>query len=192
MAITLIIETGAGLVGANVYSSIHDWLDYASELGQDVVTDAFPISPSPADEEAPDEMKAALIRGTRYVEITYGDRLNGTRVAGRAQSLSFPRESMTDSSGYDIANNEVPIEWKRACWEAAARELETPGSLMPVTVDSERVKQETLGPLSVTYADPVKGGADSYPVVPVIDRILGPLIGGGARSTNLFGTTERI
>lgn len=192
MAITLIIETGAGVVGANVYSDIDAWLAYAAELGQTDVADAYPISPSPQDDpDELDEMKAALIRGTRYVEAFYGDYIGGVKVAGRSQSLLFPRKNMRDAAGETIGEDEVPIEWRRAIFEAALRELTSPGSLSPDGVQSERVKSETLGPLSVTYADQVSGTKDALPSLPIIDKILAPLFGSNGNSV-MFGETVRI
>jgi len=181
----LIVETGAGVPNANVYDTMAGISAYHEVMGNTAWDEA---ADSPDDER-----ESAFIRGTAYIEGAYGARLNGKKKGNRSQSLMFPQVGMTDASGEAIADDEVPIEWKRATYVAALRELISPNSLMPDYTGMDRVKQETLGPLSVTYADPVKGFADSQPIIEEIDRILQPLIGYTSRSGSLrTGTTTRI
>lgn len=182
----LIVETGAGVANANVYDTMDGISAYHEVMGNQAWADA---ADSPDDDR-----ESAFIRGTAYIEGKYGPRLNGKKKSGRSQSLMFPQVGMTDASGEAIADDEVPIEWKRATYVAALRELVSPNSLMPDYDGMGRVKSETLGPLSVTYMDAVDGAADSQPVIEEIDRILQSLIGyttaGGGRV--MTGTTTRI
>lgn len=181
----LIVETGAGVPNANVYDDMVGIDAYHKLMGNTAWEEAF-SSPD-------DERESAFIRGTAYIEGKYGPRLNGKKKGGRAQSLMFPQIGMTDASGEAIADDEVPIEWKRATYVAALRELIAPNSLMPDYDAAGRVKQETLGPLSVTYMDPVNGAVDSQPVIEEIDRILQSLLGYLPSGTRLMtGTATRI
>lgn len=181
----LIVETGVGVPNANVYDTMEGISAYHEVMGNEAWADA---ADSPDDER-----ESAFIRGTAYIEGKYGPRLTGKKKGGRPQSLMFPQVGLVDAAGEAIADNEVPIEWKRATYVAALRELVAPNSLMPDYDGMGRVKSETLGPLSVTYMDSVDGASDSQPVIEEIDRILQSLIGylpSGSRM--MTGTTTRI
>lgn len=181
----LIVETGAGVPDANVYDTMEGISAYHQLMGNGAWEEA---ADSPDDDR-----ESAFIRGTSYIEGRYGPRLMGKKKGGRFQSLMFPQVGLVDTSGEAIADDEVPIEWKRASYVAALRELIAPNSLMPDYDGAGRVKQETLGPLSVTYIDPVDGASDAQPVIEEIDRILQSLIGylpTGSRMRS--GTTTRI
>lgn len=182
---SLIVETGAGVPNANVYDTMEGISAYHRLMGNQAWEDA---------ESSPDdERESAFIRGTAYIEGKYGPRLTGKKKGGRAQSLMFPQVGLRDASGEAIADDEVPIEWKRATYVAALRELIAPNSLTPDYDGMGRVKSETLGPLSVTYMDPVDGAADSQPVIEEIDRILQTLLGYAPLTKGIMtGTTTRI
>ncbi len=181
----LIVETGAGVANANVYDTMVNISAYHESMGNEAWADA---------ESSPDnERESAFIRGTAYIEGKYGMRLNGKRKNGRNQSLWLPQIGLTDYAGESIAEDEIPIEWKRATYVAALRELTAPGSLAPDYDGLGRVKSETLGPLSVTYMDVQKGVSDSQPVIEEIDRILQTLIGYARTDRGLyFGEVTRI
>ena len=182
----LIVETGAGVPNANVYDTMDGISAYHELMGNTAWGDA---ADSPDDER-----ETAFIRGTAYVEGKYGPKLSGRKKGGRSQSLMFPQVGLVDVAGDTISDDEVPIEWKRATYIAALRELVSPHSLTPDYDGMGRVKSETLGPLSVTYMDPVNGSADSQPIVEEIDRVLQPLLGviATAQGGLKFGATTRI
>lgn len=183
----LIVETGAVVPDSNVYDTMEGISAYHELMGNQDWENAA---------DSPDDgRESAFIRGTAYINGHYLSRFPGMKVAGRSQSMPWPRKDARDVSGEAIASDEIPIEIKRATYVAALRELVAPGSLMPDYDGLGRVKSETLGPLSVTYMDAVDGAADAQPVIEEIDRILQPLLGYAPTSTKgaaMYGTTTRI
>lgn len=130
---------------------------------------------------------AALERATDYIDGRYRWRLasgrwqsmfRGERTGGRAQDREWPRTGATDYEGNAIADDEVPVEVRNATYEAALRELQTPGSLSPDFVPSGQVVKEKVGPIEVGYAVPqaTANSLPNRPVIPAIDEILAPLL----------------
>lgn len=173
---TLIVETGAGLSGAESYLSVADFKLYS--LANYAVTD-------PVSDEA---VEQALRRATRYIDGRYRARFAGYRTLAYSQALEWPREGVMlnwlPESGYYhlygynsgatllLANNIVPQQLKDAVAEAAVRELASPNSLTPDRKPSGQVLVQTVGPISTTYANV----PDTRPIVTVIDEILSPLL----------------
>lgn len=130
---------------------------------------------------------AALVRASQYVDGRYRWRLKsgrwqsmfrGSKAGGRAQALEWPRTGATDYEGNEIPDNEVPVEVEHATYEAALRELVTPGSLSPDYTASAQVTQETVGPVTVKYAESKEtdNSTPNRPVVPAIDEIIAPVV----------------
>lgn len=134
---------------------------------------------------------AALVRASSWLDGTYADRYPGSKTDGRAQELGWPRTGATDVDGEEIAPDEIPREIEYAVYEAALRELANPGSLSPDYVASERVKQEKVGELSVTYADGAGSADDVKPVLSIIDGILSSLLRLKKSTNTLFGFSAR-
>lgn len=134
---------------------------------------------------------AALVRATTWLDATYGSRFPGVRTDGRNQELQWPRSGAVDSEDWSIPYDEVPIEVKRATFEAALRELAAPGSLSPDYVASERVKREKVGPLETEYVDSGGGAGDARPVLSIVDDLLFTLLSGSKDSVSLFGVSDR-
>lgn len=165
----------------DAYPDVDKFIEYCTEMGYDVL-----ISPT-------EDVESGLLRGSVYIDGKYRSRFAGTKVGGREQDREWPRDNATDAAGTAIPNNEIPIEVLRASYEAAFREIMSPGSLTPDYVASERIKSETVGPLSTTYMDGTMLASDTYPVVSIIDQILAPLlISSGTSSSRLFGQSVRI
>lgn len=179
MAVTLIVEDGTGVANANAYDTFENVSAYFESRG-------YVWATSPVE----DDQFTAIIRGTAALDALYGSRLGGKKVNGREQSLLFPRTGLEDAECEEIADDVVPIEWKRASYELAWREYNEPGSLTPDYVQTARTVSETLGPLSVTYAQSSGGASDAQPVLPLVDKILEPLL--GFPPSKLFGTVTRI
>lgn len=129
----------------------------------------------------------ALVRASDYIDGRYRYQLpsgawasmfRGTKTDGRSQDAEWPRTDATDYEGEEIADDTVPTEVLNATYEAALRELVTPGILSPDFVPSEQAKREKVGPVEVEYFGTM--GADgkpaNRPVIPAIDEILAPLL----------------
>lgn len=135
-----------------------------------------------------DNKEAALVRGSDYIDWYYRiqspcgwqSQFVGAKTAGRSQSREWPRRNAVDYNGDEIDSGEVPDEVKRASLEAALREGESPGCLLPDFNPSNWVTQEKVGPLSVTYGKTSEAGSSqglpNTPSIPIIDYILAPVL----------------
>lgn len=129
---------------------------------------------------------AALIRASEYIDGRYRyqaggcwrSMFRGRKTGGRAQSAEWPRTGATDSEGNAIPDDEVPSEVERATYEAALRELESPGSLSPDYVASQQIVREKVDVIEVQYASATSSGAatPNRPHVTIVDDILSGLL----------------
>lgn len=154
----LITEDGTGVAGAESYITVAAADTYFTDRG-DTVWTALAV---PAKE-------AALRKGTDYMEGAFRSRWKGRRVLS-TQALSWPRYSVV-VDGILQPSNIVPATVARACAELALR-----ASAAPLAPDlGAQVKQETVGPISVTYAD----GARQSDRFQAVDRMLAAYLRGG-------------
>jgi hypothetical protein len=135
------------------------------------------------------DLTIALLRGSEYVDARYRGAFSGAKTGERDQVREWPRTGATDASGYTIATDAEPIEVEYATYEAALRELATPGSLLPDVTPSAQVKRKRIeGIIDTEYVAP-SGPASARPVIAVIDAIMAPLVGGGVSA--LVGSSVR-
>lgn len=133
------------------------------------------------------ELEQALRRGTAWLDGTYGARFIG-KASTFDQSLEWPRQDAV-YRGEALPSDEIPRKVKNAASEAAWREATEPNSLSPDYVPAEGVKQEQVGPLSVTYKDGTGGVSDVLPMVTAVDGLLRGLM--ASRASVLSGTVAR-
>jgi hypothetical protein len=161
---TLVVEDGTGVTGADAYISLAD--------AEALYLDRFGSAWSGTDAEK----EAAIRRATSYV-----DSLNfvGTPANGRDQALAWPREDATDRDGEDIAKTELPREVERATGILAFAELTTPGILTPEIDRTAITKREKVGSIEVEYAG--NPGTESWQrtTITAAMDILKPLIVSG-------------
>lgn len=154
---TLTVEDGTGLPTADSYVSIDTADAYHLRIGN-----AAWAAATGADREA------ALRRATQYIDSKY--QFRGEPLE-EDQALAWPRT---------IDGETPPWPVKRlsgACCELALRALAAP--LFADQTGGE-VVSETVGPISVTYAQAGLGGQTRFAGV---DALLAPYTAGGARST---------
>ncbi|WP_341959189.1 DnaT-like ssDNA-binding protein [Pseudomonas sp. RC10] len=136
----------------------------------------------------PAAKQAALIRASAYIDGKYQAQnsngrweslFSGTKAGGRSQSLQWPRNDATDNEGHSIPSDEVPIEIEQATYEAALREIVTPGSLSPDYVATTAIKRQKLDVLEIEYQAPAAapGIVPTRPVITVVDELVAPLLG---------------
>lgn len=125
----LIVEDGSGLSTAEAYISVVDADAYFSARGNA----AWALLTTEQKEQA-------LRRGAEYMSAVYGGAWRGHRLK-LTQSLDWPRTSVL----YPIP---IPLEIARANAELALRA--SAGELL--ADQGTQVVQETVGPVSVTYA----------------------------------------
>ncbi|PVZ19928.1 MULTISPECIES: DnaT-like ssDNA-binding protein [unclassified Pseudomonas] len=131
--------------------------------------------------------QAALLRASDYIDGRYRRRFPtgrweslfpGQKATGRAQVREWPRTGAADYEDNLLPEDLVPLEVEQATYEAALRELVSPGSLSPDFVATTLVKSEKVGPLETTYAVPDAGAgeAPTRPVITVIDELIAPVL----------------
>lgn len=165
---TLIVETGTASATAESYISVTDADTYFTNRGDTVWTALL----TPAKE-------AALRKATDYMAGRYGLQWAGVRKTD-TQALDWPRYRVVRhdaaSMAYGVlyyADDAVPVAVQRACAELAVR-----ASAADLSPDlTAQVKQETVGPISVTYAD----GARQDTAYKAIDAMLAPYLKAGGQ-----------
>jgi hypothetical protein len=128
----------------------------------------------------------ALLRGSEYIDGNFRAYFPGLKAGNRAQDREWPRTWAHDREGNAIAADEVPIEAINASYEAALRELVSPGSLSPDFIPGQQEKSVKVDVIAVEYTGPV-GVAAFKPVMTIIGEILYPIL------INAVGArTERV
>lgn len=170
----LAVETGAGLPDAESYGSVADCAAYAAARGL-----AFPASPEAAAE-------AALRRATAFIDGKRG-RFPGFRRMARAQALEWPRIGASDAAGNAVPFDAIPSEIVKATFEAAIREIATPGSMAPDQTPAIRRKRVKAGPVE-TETEYAGGGFNVATSFSMIESLLAGLLGAQSHFT---GTAVR-
>jgi DnaT-like ssDNA binding protein len=155
----IVVEDGSGLADAEAYITVADADTYFAARGNAV----WAALDEPAKE-------AALRLGTDYMEAVYGERWKGARVS-MTQALSWPRDGVC-VNGFEVPDDVVPVAVQRANAELAVRA--SAGTLL--ADQGAQVVSETVGPISVTYAE----GARQWTRYAYVDGLLGAYFGGSA------------
>lgn len=153
----LVIEDGSGVADAEAYISVADADAYFSARGNA----AWAALDTDSKEQA-------LRRGADYLETAYAWR--GQRAT--AQTLSWPRSCVV-VDGVDVPSDSVPQAIQRANAELAVRA--SAGDL--AADESAQVKQETVGPITVVYAD----GARQNARYVAVDAMVAAYVRGGGQ-----------
>lgn len=162
---SLIVETGAGITGANAYVSIVNCTAYHAERGNTAWTDV-------GDD---DLYSAAIIRATMALDANHGDRWPGKRILA-AQTLDWPRWGAWDRDGLPLTL--VPLGVYNATCEAALVELVTPGALSKSF--EQGLKTLGIGSISKSWDSSSSAGIMAYPS---IRNPLSRIIKGGGQIT---------
>lgn len=136
MTVEIIVEDGTGIYQANSPVSIED-------------ADAFWAQQGNFDWDASEDKGAALVRGTQYVAQRYADRWKGKRTYGRQQTLDWPRTGVVDRDGNEVADDEMPIEYKNAVYVASL--MASLGETDMTTEESRVIRSEKIGAMAITY-----------------------------------------
>lgn len=149
------VEDGTGLANAEAYISVSDADAYFTARGNTT----WAALTTEAKEQA-------LRKGADYLE---GYRWKGDRYSA-TQALAWPRSSVI-VDGYTLDADTLPAALVRANAELALKA--SAGELLADV--GAQVKSETVGPISVTYAD----GARQQTRYAAIERMLVALLFGG-------------
>lgn len=153
-------------------------------------------------------INAALLAATEWIDGCYGPLFIGQKTQGFTQEREWPRSSatvvekqsrygLTPSYGYiasyTFPDTEIPERVKNATYEAAFRQLTTPGSL-EVDYTPGKYKSVTIeGSLSVEYSQ-INSYTEVQLQIGAVDRLLWPLLdsSAGGGMSNLSGGSTRV
>lgn len=116
--------------------------------------------------------EVAIRKATLWIDNAYRGRWKGIR-CDTTQPLAWPRWDVTDEDGLYVDSATIPTAIANATCEAALRII-AGSDLDPDRDRGGRIKSESVGSLSVVYAD----GAPSGTTYPRIDRIVSGLVAG--------------
>jgi hypothetical protein len=131
----------------------------------------------------------ARLRGSEYVDYHFRAAFPGYKTGFREQVREWPRTDAYDYEDNHIGSSVIPYEVEYATYEAALRELATPGSLFPELIPGQQRKRTKVDVIEVEYTGP-QGIASVTPIITVITGILSPILTGHAQSS-LAGRTIR-
>lgn len=145
--------------------------NYGTEAGFAAYADSTGQTPSAG------AVLPALVRASAYIDGKYGLRFSGVRTGGFDQALAWPRTGAVTSEGFIVPTDAIPVAVEYATYEAALREIASPGSLSPDYVASSALKREKVDVIEIEYAvSSTLSAADVRPVVTVIDEMLAGLL----------------
>lgn len=129
------------------------------------------------------DLLAALLIASEWIDARYRSKFPGVQYAGRSQVRAWPRSGAVDVDGWSVDPLTVPPEIENATYEAALREIITPGSLSVDFNATKNIKSVSIdGALSVTYT----GATDAYSaqiVIPAVDSALSKILTGYGASS---------
>ncbi len=139
---SLVIETGAGISGANSYANVATVDAYHAARGNAAWTGAEAVK------------EAAIFRAMNYLDALSWKGIK----ADRDNPLSWPRVCVRDRDGYQIDTDTVPQGVVNALSEAALREIVSTNSLLPDVARGGQVKRERVDVIETEYAPGAPSG----------------------------------
>lgn len=130
-----IVEDGTGKTDSNSYITVEFADSYHNDLGNDE-WDTYSL---PVQEKS-------CVKATAFIDLSF--TLSGYK-NDRDQALEFPRTDVVDKNGYEIPNDEVPIEVQKATADLALLFLEKPD--LAKDNFEKVVKMEKIGPIQKEY-----------------------------------------
>jgi hypothetical protein len=171
MAITIIIEDGSIVSGANSYASVAQARAFATNRGVELSSDN-------------DVVASMLIQATDYLE-TFACQYQGEKVDGLEQSLEWPRSGVV-IHGKELAETSIPELLVKAQLQAVLA-VKAGIALLPNYSARDFVIKEKVGELETQYANPLSVGMQ--PKLSSVESLLAPLFG----SCDFIGfRTERV
>ena len=133
---------------------------------------------------------AALVVASEWVDGRYRPQFPGWKVGLRLQVREWPRIGGLDIYGYSIASTAVPDEIANATYEAALRNLQSPGSLSVDYTPPRYTDARVEGAVAVRYFQFSQATAVQTQIQ-IINEILAPILTGGNASSALSGGSAR-
>lgn len=134
---------------------------------------------------------AALIVASEWIDAAYFTASwPYYKTGGAAQVRRWPTIGVIDKYSYPVASDTVPVLVERATYEAALRQLQSPGALVQDYTPNKYKSVNIAGSVAVVYADRGQA-ANIQSQFLIIDQILDPLLTGSAAVSALSGAAAR-
>ncbi|MEW6658776.1 MAG: DnaT-like ssDNA-binding protein [Thermodesulfobacteriota bacterium] len=154
---TIIIEDGSGVTGANSYVSVASATAYLNSKG----LTTWGTSTTTAKE-------VSLNQATLYMELL---PWKGAK-ALQTYPLAWPRRGMLDRDGYSVLSDTIPQSVKYAQIELAYRYKAGKNPLADISSGDGYVTKESVGPIEIDHSL----GYSTSDKFPEIDRLLEPFL----------------
>ncbi len=164
-----------------IYGTAAGFTTYHTARGTDV---------SAFDDDA--VIESALLVSTEYIDAKYRSSFPGLKIYDRDQIREWPRYDAVDMYDQIIPSGTIPIEVEQATYQAALKQLLTPGSLSVDWTPNKYKSASVDGAVSVQYMQ-YDTAADIQTRFRLIEEILAPLLGGkNSTSSSHSGFSVRV
>lgn len=135
------------------------------------------------------DVNVALLIASEFIDRSFRSQWQGLKVGQRDQIRDWPRSGVIDRDGNAVESDVPPVEVENATYEAALRQLTTPGIFFKDYTPGKYKSVSITGALSVEYAI---GNAYSFQTqMPAIGLILEPVLGCAGSFSSLSGSIVR-
>lgn len=154
---TLIVEDGSGVTGANSYVTLVEARAYALTRGVEMT-------------DVDSKLEMYLVKAMDYLEsLRYGFK---GRKTNADQALQWPRYCVY-IDGYAISSEAIPTELKNAQMQIAMA-IQSGIDFMPTASGEAFVISEKVGPIETKYSEGVS--TSGVPIVRTVEALLAPLM----------------
>lgn len=148
------------------YGNVSDFKTYWNSRNQQTAIVEF----------SDDEITAALLISSSYIDAAFRSQFMGLKTDGRDQLLEWPRIGVQDIYGYAIPNDVPPREVINATYECAFRQLQTPGIFFKDYTPSKYKSVAISGAVTAVFA--IGSAYEFQTQSPQIGAILTPILTG--------------
>lgn len=162
----LVVETGSGSPTAESYLSVAECDSYHTAFGNTGWTGTTSAK------------EIALRHGTQYLDARFNGNWRGTRKL-ETQGLAWPRYDVTDSDGWYVDSDSLPLKLKQATAELALTALTT--ALMPNLTSPGSLSSSSLQVGSIRIAEEYMAGQSQVTAFRKVDALLREYVWSGTR-----------
>lgn len=144
-----------------------------------------------SDFDDEEEIEAALLVSSEWIDNRYRMSFGGTKVGLRDQVREWPRDGALDIYGYPVSSETVPHEVEHATYEVALRHLKQPGILSLDFTPNKYQQVSVDGAVSVTFAN-FGSYSEIQTQFAIVNEILSALLDSRRMGSRLSGEAIRV
>lgn len=123
-----------------------------------------------------DDILVNLLMASEWIDAAFVSQFAGYKVGLRAQIREWPRGAVLDVNGYYVANDVPPREIENATYEAAKRNIVSPGIFFKDYTPSKYKSVSISGAIAVEYNNFNTNAESIQTQFPAIVAILAPIL----------------